>query len=286
MAAADVIQNQRVLVNGQFLAQRPAGVGFGADRHEEDAEPVAQMAPQRGLGIIEAIVVFLVNGAVGQFPGFIAGVAPLRDGLQQGVFGLPAEALAGISPVQDVHVEAVHGPHFPVELALDDDVGMNAAFALEHDVVVFQTGGVGVYQREMDQADRILDNADDSRVQIAAAGVVIVIEGALGIRVARHDAMKVVGQFPAILDDRGGADVLAGVVAESDFEHAVVEDQVLDVIGAVITRFGRFAVEDHLHLVRGKGAEGEDGRGGDQQQSATTRCKFHGNMGQELARHI
>ena len=98
--------------------------------------------------------------------------------------------------------------------------------------------------------------------------------------------MQVVGQFLAVLDDRGGADVLSRVVPESDFEQAVVQHQVLDVIGAVITGFGRFAVEGHFDIVRGRGAGNEERRGGGQEAGAKTGEKFHVIMGQELAGHI
>ena len=128
---------------------------------------------------------------------------------------------------------------------------MNAAFALEHDVMVFKIRRVGVNDCNVNKAGRVLNDLHDSRVQVALAGVVFVIKRAPAVRVPRDGAVKVVRQLLAVLDDGGRADVIAHVVAEGDFEQAVVEDEVRDLIRAVIAYGGGLAVQRHVHFIGG-----------------------------------
>ena len=177
-----------------------------------------------------------------------------------------ADAFRRPRPVEDGHVEAIHRAHFAAELSLDDDVGMDAAFALEHDVMVFEIRRVGVNEREVNEVGRVLDDFYDARVHVTLAGVVIVIKRAPAVGVARDGAVQIVREFLSVLDDGRGADVVADVVAEGDFEQAVVEDQILDVRRAVIADGGGLAVQSHCHIPGGGLDTGNKGRRNCQQQ--------------------
>ena len=184
-------------------------------------------------------------------------------------------------PVEERHVEAIHRAHFAAELSLDDDVGMNAAFALKHDVMIFEIRRVGIHKREVSQCGRILDDFYEARVHVTLAGVVIVIERAPAVGVARDGAVKIVRQFLAVLDDGSRADVVADIVAEGDFEQPVVENEVRDFIRAVIADDGRLAIEDHAHLIGRLDGENHNRRERKEQDDGETKPEFRGAKNHE-----
>jgi len=219
-------------VDVEVLAEGSAGVRFGRGGNEKGPDPVAVVAPHRRIGVVGAVIVFLVNGAVGQPPRFVAHVPDFGDGLEKGVLGLTAGALVDPGPVENIHVEAIHrarlaGVH--AGRAPDDDVGMHAALAFQHHEMVLEMQRAGVDDREMRQLGRIFDHTDGIRHEVPATGAGIEVEGAMRIDVARLDPVQVVREFPAVFEHRRRAEIAVGIRAESEREQAVREDERLDV---------------------------------------------------------
>ena len=62
-------------------------------------------------------------------------------------------------------------------------------------------GFAAIDDGDMRHFGRNFDDADDIGDQVAVAGVVIDIEGALGVFIAWDDAVEVVDQFLTVLDE-------------------------------------------------------------------------------------
>jgi len=147
--------------------------------------------------------------------------------------------------VEELHVEAIHCAHFAAELAADDDVRVNAAFAREHHVVVFEIGRGIVNDGKVNAVRLVFKNANNAGMQVAVAAAEIMVKRALGILIARHDTVEVVRQLLPFDDDRSSTEILNGVLAEGDFEQAVVEDEIWNVRRGVIAHLGGLAIDGH-----------------------------------------